>query len=76
MGGGGGGRRYHGVGAMVGWILGGRFNVSESMQLYQSIVVSKTTFGVATSGVTPERLVSERCLIVNEFMYGRDEVVT
>ena len=48
---------------MVGWIMGGGFSVSESRQLIQSIVVSKTTFGVATSGVTPERLVrSDRSL--------------
>ena len=72
-GGGGGGRRYHGVGAMVGWILGGRFTVSESRQLYQSIVVSKTTFGVPTSGVTPERLVkSDRSVGVLGRLIGMD----
>ena len=72
-GGGGGGRRYHGVGAMVGWIMGGGFSVSESRQLIQSIVVSKTTFGVATSGVTPERLVrSDRSLGVVSRLIGID----
>ena len=58
---------------MVGWILGGRFSVSESRQLYQSIVVSKTTFGVPTSGVTPERLVkSDRSVGVLGRLIGMD----
>ena len=62
---------------MVGWILGGGFSVSESRQLIQSIVVSKTTFGSATSGVTPERLVSsDRSLGVVSRLIGIDITCT
>ena len=52
-GGGGGGRRYQAVGAMVGWVMGGGFSVEEVKRLIQSVVVPKVTFGVCLSGVTP-----------------------
>ena len=76
-GGGGGGTRYHSVGAKVGWLLGVRFSISETRQLIQSIVVSKTTFGVATSGVSPESLVrSDRALAVVCRLIGMDVTCT
>ena len=72
-GGGGGGSRYHAVGAMVGWIMGGGFSVGEVRRLVQSVIVPRVTFGARMSGVTPYVLTrSDRAMAVVGRLVGLD----